>query len=122
MRIFINFSNHPSDNWSTKQKAAVSDLYDSEILDVPFPAVNAAADESEIERLAIKCVEVICEYHPVAVLCQGEFGVTYHVVRLLKKNGIRAVYACSERRTIEKKTDEGTVKTSEFHFVRFREY
>ena len=122
MSIFINFSNHPSYNWSAKQQQAVSDLYDSEILDIVFPIVNAAADEAEIERISKECSERICGYHPVAVLCQGEFGVTYHVVQLLKKREIRILYACSERKTVEKKTESGTIKTSEFHCVRFREY
>ena len=44
------------------------------------------------------------------------------VITLLKKKGIRTMYSCSERKTIEKKTDSGTIKTSEFCFVRFREY
>ena len=55
-------------------------------------------------------------------MCQGEFGLTYQVVTLLKQKDIHTVYSCSERKTIEKKPDNGTVKTSEFCFVRFREY
>lgn len=119
---FINFSNHPSSSWSEEQKSAVREKYDSEIVDVSFPHVNASADEVEIRDQASKCVERICGYASSAVMCQGEFGLTYHVVNMLKKRGIRVVYSCSERRTVEKKTDNGTVKTSEFCFVRFREY
>lgn len=119
---FINFSNHPSNNWGEKQKKAVSDQYDARIVDIAFPLVSAYADENEISVLATECVEMICGYNPKAVMCQGEFGLTYQVINLLKQKGILAVYSCSERKTIEKKTDNGTVKTSEFCFVRFREY
>ena len=119
---FINFTNHPSSSWSKEQIKAVREKYDSEIIDVSFPPVSASADESEIKEQAMKCAERICGYAPAAVMCQGEFGLTYHVVNLLKKRGTRVVYSCSERRTVEKKTDSGTVKTSEFCFVRFREY
>ena len=119
---FINFTNHPSSSWSKEQIKAVREKYDSEIIDVSFPPVSASADESEIKEQAMKCDERICSYAPAAVMCQGEFGLTYHVVNMLKKRGTRVVYSCSERRTVEKKTDSGTVKTSEFCFVRFREY
>lgn len=120
--IFVNFSNHPSDNWSEKQKKAVSEQFGAEVIDVPFPSVSPVADESEIRALAEECVETICSHLPKAVMCQGEFGLTYQVITLLKEKGIRAVYSCSERRTVERQTDSGTVKTSEFCFVRFREY
>lgn len=119
---FINFTNHPSSSWSKEQIKAVREKYDSEIIDLSFPPVSASADESEIKEQAMKCAEGICGYAPAAVMCQGEFGLTYHVVNMLKKRGTRVVYSCSERRTVEKKTDSGTVKTSEFCFVRFREY
>lgn len=120
--VFINFSNHPSSNWSEKQKKAVSDQYNAQIIDISFPPVSASADEEEISTMAKECVESICKHNPKAVMCQGEFGLTYQVITLLKQKGIRTVYSCSERKTIEKKTDSGSVKTSEFCFVRFREY
>lgn len=120
--VFINFSNHPSSNWSKNQKNAVSDQYKAQIVDIAFPLVSASADEEEISVLAKECIETICSHNPKAVMCQGEFGLTYQVITLLKQKGILTVYSCSERKTIEKKTDSGTVKTSEFCFVRFREY
>jgi hypothetical protein len=75
--IFINFSNHPSDNWSEQQKIVVYDQYQAQIIDFPFPQVSAFADEEEISVLAKECVETICRYKPKAVMCQGEFGLTY---------------------------------------------
>lgn len=120
--VFINFSNHHSGNWSEDQKNVIFDQYNAQIVDIAFPQVSASADEEEISVLAKECVETICSHNPQAVMCQGEFGLTYQVITLLKKKGIRTMYSCSERKTIEKKTDSVTIKTSEFCFVRFREY
>ena len=120
--VFINFSNHPSSNWSENQKIAVYDQYHAQIIDIPFPQVSASADEEAICSLAEKYVETICKHDPKVVMCQGEFGLTYQVIMLLKRKDILTVYSCSERKTVEKKTDAGTVKTSAFCFVRFRKY
>ena len=52
--------------------------------------------------------------HP-ALLCA--------LVNLLKEHGIKVVGACSERNIIEKKAEGGRIiKTTEFNFVKFREY
>lgn len=120
--VFINFSNHPSDLWSDEQKNNARQLFGGQIMDIPFPRVSASANETELKDLALRCVEKLCSYHPAAVMCQGEFGLTYQIVTLLKERGIRTVYSCAERKTVERKTDNGTVKTSEFCFVRFRDY
>lgn len=119
---FINFSNHPSENWSEHQKKAALQLAGGQILDMPSPLVSASADEAEILKLARRCADQICSFHPAAVMCQGEFGLTYQVVTLLKDRGIRVIYSCSERKATEQQTDKGTVKTLEFCFVRFRDY
>lgn len=119
---FINFSNHPSNNWSDEQLDAVHTLTKGAIVDVPFPQVRASANEIDISLLALECLTKICSLHPTVVMCQGEFGLTFAVVRALKEMGIRVVYSCSERRTSEEVTGSGSVKTSEFVFVRFRDY
>ena len=120
--VFINFSNHPSINWSDEQLDAVHALTKGAIVDVPFPQVCASADEIDISLLALECLTKIYSLHPTVVMCQGEFGLAFAVVRALKEMGIRVVYSCSERRTSEKVTGIGSVKTSEFVFVRFRDY
>ena len=120
---FLNFSNHPSCNWSEDQLKAVQKMFTTgQIIDVAFPQVSGTADEEEVRRIAVSFVEMICTHRPAAVMCQGEFGLTYQVVALLKERGIKTVYSCAERRTIEIKTNTGTEKLSEFRFVRFREY
>lgn len=122
-KVFINLSNHPSKNWSKEQIRCALDLVpEAKIIDVGFPAVDSTASENDIYTLAVKITKDISEYSPSVVMCQGEFGLTYCVVNLLKELGIKAVYGCSERKTIERQTENGIEKTSVFQFVKFRYY
>ena len=121
--IFINLSNHPSKNWSKEQKEAVINLIpNAEIVDVAFPMVDSLMNESEILKLSEQILTEITAYNPSVVMCQGEFGLTFCMVTLLKGMGIKTVYGCSERRTTERQTPNGTEKISTFSFVKFREY
>lgn len=121
MGIFLNFSNHPSTGWSVEQRKE-AEKYGT-IADLPFPAVSADASENGIQELAGRYLEKIMEYHPSAVMCQGEFTLTFAIVQGLLKAGIVCVSACSERVTEESVTADGrAVKKSVFRFVKFREY
>ena len=115
-KILINFTNHPSNRWERKQKTAA--LKYGTVEDIPFPAVNPEGDEVYIEMLAETCVEKILQFHPSAVLCQGEFCLAYQVVRRLREKGITVLAACSKR--IVKET--GQKKEVVFEFRRFRRY
>ena len=120
---FVNFSNHPSASWSAEQRDAALAFDDVQrIEDVPFPQVAADASETEIASLAADYVQRIRALHPAAVMCMGEMGVCWQAVSLLKKDGIRVVYTCTERQASETVTSDGTEKTSVFRFVKFREY
>ena len=121
--IFVNFSNHPSENWSNEQiSAAKSIVSGGSIVDIAFPQVSGDADESEISRTADKYAKEIISLNPSAVMCQGEFGICLEIVTTLKNNGIKVLYSCSERKTVETVIENRTEKTSVFKFVRFREY
>lgn len=121
--IFVNFSNHPSKNWSNEQISAAKRIVSGgSIVDIAFPQVSGDADESEISRTADKYAKEIISLNPSAVMCQGEFGICLEVVTTLKNNGIKVLYSCSERKTLETVIDNRTEKTSVFKFVRFREY
>lgn len=121
--IFVNFSNHPSKNWSNEQISAAKRIVSGgSIVDIAFPQVSGEADESEISRTANKYAKEIISLNPSAVMCQGEFGICLEVVTTLKNNGIKVLYSCSERKTVETVIDNRTEKTSVFKFVRFREY
>lgn len=119
--MFVNCSNHPSNIWSKSQMEESRKW--GEIKDYSFPYVAANTDEKEIERLAQQTIDKILEFHPDAVMCQGEFTLTYAIVKGLKTLGIEVVSACSEREVTEKRTsDGGTEKISYFRFLKYRKY
>lgn len=118
--MFINLSNHPSSEWSEKQKKAALEY--GEILDLPFPNVNPDADELEIEMLANQyCQKIIdtangatCVVHPM-----GEMSLAFALISLLMKNNIDCFASTSQRHSI--KMDNNTKKII-FDFVKFRKY
>ncbi len=119
--MFINYTNHPSDLWDERQLTAAKEY--GEVLDIPFVNVSPTATTEEVERLAEQQVALILSKAPDAVLCQGEMTLTYHMVRLLKKSGIRALCACCERITTDYVSKDGQCeKRSVFKFISLREY
>lgn len=113
---FINFTNHPSAKWEECQRKEA--LKYGEILDIPFPAVDAKGDEAYISKLADEYAERIIKLHPEAVLCQGEFTLAYQVIKRLVGYGVTVLTACSERMIKE----SGNKKEVIFVFSRFRKY
>ena len=119
--MFVNFSNHPSDRWSKEQLEATQEY--GEVRDYDFPMVNPEDDEKSIDKLADKCTHVILELKPDAVLVQGEFTLSYAVIRKLKEQKVKCMAACSARESTEEKQVDGSIrKASVFRFCRYREY
>lgn len=119
--IFVNFSNHPSAQWSQDQKQEA--LTFGEIRDVAFPVVSPMATTEEVAALADHYTEEICKMDPACVMCQGEFSLAVAVIGRLQGAGICCVCACSERKVVEEQMPDGTMKkTSVFVFRQFREY
>ena len=119
--MFVNCSNHPSAGWAAEQRAAAEKW--GRIVDVPFPSVPADADEDQIQSLAETTVSKIISFHPCAVMCQGEFTLTFAIVSELLRKGIHVVSACSERDVQEEKQADGSDrKIAKFRFVRLRAY
>lgn len=121
MRNFINYTNHPSVNWSEAQRQAAQ-IY-GEIMDMDFPEIEPQWDEEQVASLACQQAEKIIAQKPVAVLVQGEFTFSYALISLLQQAGIRVLAACSQRCTesvINEKQE--TIRRSVFKFVRFRQY
>lgn len=115
-RVFVNFTNHPSDKWEKCQLQAALEY--GEIVDVPFPNVDPAGDELYIRVLAQESVEKIMNYEPEVVLCQGEFCLVYQVAARLMHRGVIVLAACSERIVKEKANKKETV----FVFRQFRQF
>ena len=121
-KVFVNFSNHPSDLWGEKQKSAALS-YADEIADIPFPGVDPEYGPDEIAELGEQYLSRILSLPAAAVMCQGEFSLSYYVVNELKKRGVVCVAACSRRNVQERILEDGrTQKEAAFEFVRFREY
>ena len=120
-KIFVNHTNHPSERWSEEQISAAQ-VY-GEILDIPFPAVDAEATPAQVAALVEENLEKILALKPAAVLCQGEFNYTFVLVERLKSFGVKVVAATSERATVDEILPDGSTRqVSTFRFVQFREY
>ena len=120
-RTFINLTNHSSGFWSEEQRNAAEQY--GNIIDIPFPAVDPAAEPEEITAMADACMEKIRAYEEPTVLVQGEFTLVFAIVSRLKAEGIRALAACSVRQVVETHSEDGTViKRAVFRFRGFREY
>ncbi|MGI6653672.1 MAG: hypothetical protein ACOX55_06145 [Christensenellales bacterium] len=116
-KLLQNFTNHPSAEWTPEQTAAAR-VFADRIENIPFPQVPAEWDAEQVKELAVRYVDELAAKQPVAVLCQGEFTLVYHVVQGLKRLEIPVYAACSQRNTVT----QGNKKISVFNFVRFRAY
>lgn len=116
--MFINLSNHPSENWSKEQFEAARSY--GEVLDMSFPNIEPSFTSSEIGNLADDVVNAISAYgSDVTVHIMGEMTFTYAVVSRLKARGVICVASTTERNIVM--MPDGR-KVSEFKFVQFREY
>ena len=119
--VFVNYSNHPYATWSQKQLDMAYTYADS-LEEIAFYPVSAMHTPEEIAQIAQQELEKIMQYHPTVVMCQGEFTLTYQLVRLLKEKHIKVVAACSERK-VEEGMEKGIyTKKVVFDFVQYREY
>lgn len=121
-KVFINFSNHPFAGWSEAQRRA-AEAY-GEIIDVPFPQVDAAKDgEAVRSEASAKAKELVNAYYSqgveLTVHAMGEMTYLYAFVSALKSCGIRCLASCSER-VVEELGDGKKVVV--FQFEGFREY
>ena len=119
--MFINLSNHPYEKWNQKQLDMAKQYGD--IVNIPFPAISPYASSDDIDHLVAEYEKKIKQYDDPVVMLQGEYIFTYRLVSRLKKEDIKVLASCSDRRTIEYIDDEGyTKRESVFEFVEFKEY
>jgi hypothetical protein len=119
--MFINLTNHPSSGWSEEQLKAAHQ-YSDHVCDMKFPDIKPEYSTAMVKKFANVMVEIItttCKSEKPVVHIMGEMTYTYHVVSLLKEQGITCVASTTER--IVKMMPDGK-KVSEFKFVQFREY
>lgn len=118
--ILINLSNHPYEKWNTIQKEAAQ-IYGT-CIDIPFPQIEAEADEKRIQELIQQYFNQIINYssqYIVTVHIMGEMTFVYNLIYKLKKSGICCIASTANRDVNE--IDE-TRKQVNFKFIRFRKY
>ncbi len=119
--MFINLSNHPSSLWAEEQLKEAEKF--GKIKDVPFPFVSPYATENDIEKIAETIVCDIMKEKPDAVMCQGEFSLSYAIISRLLQKEVTVLTACSEREAEEQILDNGGVKKiCLYKFIKFRKY
>lgn len=115
-RVLVNFSNHPSSKWDKDQMEAAEQY--GRVVDIAFPVVDENDDEEKIKKIGDEYLEEIMQYATAAVMLQGEFTLSYYVIKELRKRNITVLAACTKRETYM----NGDIKISIFKFKRFREY
>jgi hypothetical protein len=123
--MLINISNHPSSDWPGNQKNAALIVF-GEITDIRFPYIDPASGPDVImvvaHKYADQCFQqlnnITMEQYPHAVHIMGEMTFCFTLVSLLQRRGIRCLASTTERIV----SQNGNQKSSEFRFIRFRDY
>lgn len=114
--VFLNISNHPSSSWAPAQIEAAQTLA-PRVVDLPFPKVDPSTDERGIDALAQRVLERL-PTGTTAAMVQGEFTLSFRLVRALEALGVPCFAATTERCSVEQ---QGR-RISQFRFVRLRRY
>lgn len=116
-RVFLNISNHPSDDWCQTQRSAAL-RYAPRIEDLAFPAVSPELSHTEFDALFRATIAKVPDSATHA-LVQGEPTMTVALVKALRCKGITCLAATGDW-DVE---DQGGIDTRRrFRFVRFREF
>ncbi len=115
--MLLNLSNHPSPLWPENQTLAAIEKYGS-IQDMPFPAIDPASKEEDLDLLTEEYFTKIEQLQPTAVHIMGELTFTIRLVNRLKSIGIPCIASTTKRNA----TENGNTKTSIFEFIAFRAY
>lgn len=119
-KVFINFSNHPSQKWSEEQKEAAQKY--GEIVDIPFPQINPEMTSTEVYNIANWWVKNILSAYSkddiISIHVMGEMNFVFAFVNIAKAHKIPCFASTTERIVKE----ENGVKTSVFQFIQFRRY
>lgn len=118
--MLINLSNHPYTIWSDTQQEAAKEY--GEIVDLPFPEVEAAADENHIRHMAdeyLQKVKQLANGRTATIHLMGEMTLTFALVKRLQNDGFSCVASTSKRIVNETEPD---YKEVVFQFEKFRRY
>ena len=119
-KLLINLSNHPTGDWTPKQKRAAKEY--GEVQDLPFPNVSPSLSSEELNHLVEKCFQnllALSERADITVHLMGEFTFTHRLINRLQGVDIKCLASTTERIVTEV---EGQQKLVTFQFVGFRPY
>jgi hypothetical protein len=115
--MLLNLSNHPSQNWTTKQLVTAKNTY-GRLLDMRFPNIPPELLGNELDDLVEEYLLAILKDKPKAVHLMGEMTFTFRLVTRLKAAGIACI-ASTTNRIVEERDGK---KIVQFEFVQFRAY
>ncbi len=124
-KIFLNLSNHSVEGWPTEQREAARALDLGEPADLAggLPMVDPEADTGAVVAQAKEIVTRALERGAEGAFVSGEYLLSFALVALLQREGVRCFAATSRRETQEKTQADGSVqRVLVFRFVRWRAY
>ena len=120
--MLINLSNHPSSNWSEKQKEEALKKFGA-IEDMPFPNVPPEMTTEGVKKMAAQYFLDISKKNDKVGLTtfhlMGEMTFVAALTPMLQKHNFNVVCSTTKRTIIEEKNG---IKTAQFEFVQFRAY
>lgn len=125
MKLFINYSNHPTSKWSEEQLNAAKEMADR-VVDESFPQINPEATEFDVIDLAKSEINRLFQtysgYDEFVIHIAGEMTFTAYFVSQINKwwaADAICITSTTKRDVVENSDGSKTVK---FGFVRFRQY
>ena len=110
-KCFINYSNHPSRDWSECQLDAAKEY--GVIIDIPFPKVDPGDSElANLIDVEFEKLRKASAGKDATIHIMGEMTLCFSLIKKLKSKGIRCVASTTKRNGYG----------SNFEFVTFREY
>jgi hypothetical protein len=125
MKLFINYSNHPTSKWGEDQLNAAKEMADR-VVDEPFPQINPEATEFDVVDLAKSEInrffQTYSGYEELVIHIAGEMTfVAYFVSQINKWWAANAICITSTTKRDVVENEDGS-KIVKFKFVRFRQY
>jgi hypothetical protein len=117
--VFINLSNHPSNNWNAKQSDAALSLAER-IMDIPFPNVpptDTVEDVAKMVKDVLNSISEIGRWQDIVIHVMGEATFVAQMV-LTAPPSVPLVCSTTQRVSVDK--EDGT-KVSVFTFCKFRD-
>lgn len=125
MKRLLVISNRNPNNWNKKQKVGWSSIEYCKFPDVSLYASKVDIIIGEVAEICNVIRNFLDDCNKNGdkgyITLQGENSVCYYVFNVLSKEKINFVFPVIEKKIIEKKLKNGSVKkTTIFNFVRWR--